>query len=70
MPPTDSPMITPTFGNTVGEPLVGEMLIDEALDESFPASDPPAYTPRQAGRNDIKHDAGGLLQRLKERLSH
>jgi hypothetical protein len=51
--------------------------LDEALAETFPASDPLACTPRRAGRSDHKldhpapsteKDRKGLLRRIKDRL--
>lgn len=33
--------------------------VNEASDDSFPASDPPSFTPGHAGRPDHRQDAGG-----------
>ncbi len=46
-----------------------EAALDDALDDSFPASDPLASTPRRAGQHDKKAPTTGS-DRLKEPLKH
>lgn len=56
-----------------------EAKVDDALDDSFPASDPPAYTAPRAGKDDKKapvtgvpepHGLKGLLQKMKDSVKH
>ena len=56
-----------------------EAKVDDTLDDSFPASDPPSYTAPRAGKDDKKaplteadtpHGAKGFVQRMKDRIKH
>jgi hypothetical protein len=60
-------------------PAVREATLDDALDDSFPASDPLAFTPQRAGQKDKKApitDADGprglrgMVNRAKDGLKH
>lgn len=56
-----------------------EAKVDDTLDDSFPASDPPSYTAPRAGKDDKKapvtgleepHGLKGLLQKMKDSVKH
>ena len=56
-----------------------EAKLDDALDDSFPASDPLASSPRHGGQHDKKapltdadapHGVKKLVQQVKSRIKH
>ena len=72
MRPTEESVIKQT--QTASKP---EAKLDDTLDDSFPASDPPSFTAPRAGKDDKKapvtgleepHGFKGLLQRMKDSI--
>lgn len=78
MPRTDAPTEENVTKQTKA-PSKNEAMVDDALDDSFPASDPPSYTAPRAGKDDKKAPlteadaqagAKGFVQRMKDRVKH
>ena len=74
MRPTEETVIKQT--KTHSKP---EAKLDDTLDDSFPASDPPSFTAPRAGKDDKKapvtgieepHGLKALLQRMKDSVKH
>lgn len=54
---------------STSQPVRTERVVEQASRESFPASDPPSFTPTRPGRADNRPDDEPLVQQSAEHIS-